>query len=230
MDANRTTSGEYQLHDELARFCLPESNQDASRKLAWTNSICILFLTIGLVGARSAGNFREPPPRVDEAVPVVIEPIKPPPSPEVQKVEATTQSQTAAPQVVAVTINTPAINFSVPTIGNLVVPNALAQAPSPQPLMTKPTVLNISSTGDNGDRPQPPYPPMALSENEQGSVGLSMTVDDTGVVTQITLKESSGYPILDRSTQEFIKRHWHILPANGSHFFETTITYKIAVN
>lgn len=233
MDANRTTSAtasHYQLQDELARFCLPESHQDGSRKLAWTNSICILFLIIGLAGARSASQFAEPPPRVEEAVPVVIEPLKPPPAPEVQKVRPAEQNPSAAPQVVAVTINTPAINFSVPTIGNLLVPNALASAPPAQALMSQPRVLKVSSTGENGDRPQPPYPPIALSENEQGSVGVAITVDDTGAVAQIALKESSGYPVLDRSTLEFIQRHWHILPANGSHNFETTITYQIAVN
>ena len=230
MDANRTTSASYQLHDELARLCLPAASQDSNRKLAWTNSICLLFLTIGLVGARTASPFTEPPPKVEEAVPVIIEPLKPPPAPEVQKVQPTEQTQSAAPPVVAVTINTPAINFAVPTIGNLVVPNALAQAPSAQQLMSQPTVLDVGSTGDNGDRPQPAYPPIALSENEQGSVSVAITVDDTGAVTQIALKASSGYPMLDRSTQEFIKRHWHIPPVNGSHFFETTITYKIAVN
>ena len=75
MGANRTTAGGYQLQDELARFCLPEADRDANRKLAWTNSICLLFLIIGLAGARSAANFTEPAPRVEEAVPTIIEPI-----------------------------------------------------------------------------------------------------------------------------------------------------------
>jgi protein TonB len=229
MDANRTTSG-YQLHDELARFCLPEASRDPSRKLAWTNSICILFLLIGLVGARQAANFVEPPPKVEESVPVIIEPLKPPPSPEVQKVQATTQSQQAVPQVVAVTIDTPAINFAVPTIGNLIVPATLARAPAAETVMAKPTTLRVSSTGENGDRPYPPYPPIALSEAEQGSVTVSILVDEFGVATQVTLMKSSGYPILDRSTLDFIKRRWHIQPINGSRNFETVITYKIATN
>jgi protein TonB len=230
MDANRTTSGGYQLHDELARFCLPAANRDASRKLAWTNSICLLFLIIGLTGGRQAGNFTEPPPRVEEAVPTIIEPIKPPPSAVVQKVQASDQNQSAAPQVVAVTLDTPAINFAVPTIGNLLVPNALAQAPSVAGLVSRPRVVRVGSTGESGDRPQPPYPPIALAEGEQGSVAVSFTVDETGVVTDIALKESSGYPVLDRSTIEFIKRHWILPPVNGSHQFETTLIYKIAVN
>ena len=229
MEAKRTTSG-YQLHDDLARLCLPGADHDPSRKLAWTNSICILFLLIGLVGAKQAADFAEPPPQLEEAVAVIIEPMKPPPSPEVQKIQVTDQNQSTAPQMVAVTLDTPAINFAVPTIGNLVVPNALAQAPSVAKLVGQPRVHKISSTGAGGERPQPPYPPIALSEAEQGTVAVSLTVDETGVVTDIVLKESSGYPVLDRSTLEFIKRHWIIPPLNGSHWFETTIIYQIAVN
>ena len=51
MDANRTSPG-YELKDELARLCLPAANRDPNRKLAWVNSICILFLLIGIFGAR----------------------------------------------------------------------------------------------------------------------------------------------------------------------------------
>jgi protein TonB len=229
MEAKRTTSG-YQLHDDLARLCLPGADHDPSRKLAWTNSICILFLLIGLVGAKQAADFAEPPPQLEEAVAVIIEPMKPPPSPEVQKIQVTDQNQSTAPQMVAVTLDTPAINFAVPTIGNLVVPAALAQAPSPSQLVTSARVLKISSTGQGGARPQPPYPPIALAEAEQGSVAIALTVDDAGTIMQIAVKESSGYPVLDRSTVEFIKRHWLIPPVNGSHLFETIITYQIAVN
>ena len=52
MDANRTNSG-YALRDELARFCLPEASRDPSRKLAWNNSVCILFRLIGFLDPES---------------------------------------------------------------------------------------------------------------------------------------------------------------------------------
>lgn len=230
MEVKPTATG-YALSDELARYCLPETSRDPNRKLAWTNSICVLFLTIGFFGSREAANFTKPPPRVEESVPTIVEPVKPPPATDVQIVQATDQSQSVTPAVVAVSIDTPAINFAVPTVGNVIVPTALAQAPTvPQTALRQPSTLRVNSTGGNGDRPQPPYPAMALAEAEQGSVSVAMTVDDAGAITQISLKESSGYPILDRSTLEFIKRHWHILPVNGSHAFESTITFKIAVN
>jgi TonB family protein len=226
MDANRTAP--YELKDELARFCLPAANRDPNRKLAWTNSICILFLLIGLVGAKRAPGFVEPPPRAQEIVPTIIEPMPASKTMENQKPETSDEDKTVAPPVVAVTLNTPAVNFSVPTIGNLVVPNALAQAP-PAAIL-KAAILRINSTGSGGERPQPPYPKIALEEAEQGSVKLSMTVDESGVITDIQVKESSGYPILDRSAVEFVKRHWSIPPVSGTRFFETTIIYKLTLN
>ena len=228
MGANRTTSG-YQLQGELARLSLPGAGRDPGRKLAWTNSICALFLLIGLVGSRPAANFVEPPPQVEETVPTIIEPLKPP-APEVQKVQPSASSQESAPPVVAVTIDTPAINFAVPTIGNLVVPAALAQAPAAKIVLAQPVTFRVTSTGKNGERPYPPYPSIALSAGEQGSVTVSILVDEFGVATQVSLKESSGYPILDRGTLEFIKRRWHIMPLNGSRNFETIITYRISAN
>ena len=45
MDANRISTG-YELKDELARLCLPPADGDRNQRLAWTNSICILFFTI----------------------------------------------------------------------------------------------------------------------------------------------------------------------------------------
>ncbi len=147
-EANQAARG-YELKDELARLCLPTANRDANRKLAWTNSICLLFLLIGLIGAKRAPGFVEPAPRAQEIVPMIFEPLPTPPTMENQKTE-TSEDKTIAPQAVAVTLDTPAINFSVPTIGNLVVPDALAQAPTAKAL--KAAILRINSTGAGGER------------------------------------------------------------------------------
>ena len=230
-DANRITPG-YELKDELARFCLPPANRDPNRKLAWTNSICILFLLVGLLGAKRAANFVAPPPQTAEVIPIIIEAATPPPAAsENQNQVQKEQDQPDEPQVVAVILDSPAINFSVPTVGNLVVPTALAKAPPAVAL--KPAVaraLAINSTGIGGERPQPPYPKIALEQAQQGSVVLTMTADETGVITSVAVKESSGYPILDRSTLDFVKRHWTVPPGGGTRIYEATITYKLTVN
>ena len=206
---------------------------DSDQRLAWVNSICILFLLIGVLGAKSAFISIKPLPTVEDAGAAIIEPLPPPPqtTPEPQEQDQTEQEKPDAPQVVVVTPDAPSINFAVPTIGNLVVPSTLAKAPpiSPlkavAPLRTRPAVLD--STGSGGERPQPPYPRMALEQGQQGAVTLSMTVDDAGLITTIEVKQSSGSSVLDRSALDFVKRHWIVPPGQGTRTYEATINYKL---
>ena len=54
--------------------------------------------------------------------------------------------------------------------------------------------------------------------------------DAAGNVVAADVKTSSGFPVLDRATVEFIRRHWR-LPTDGStRHFETSITYKLLMN
>src|SRR6185437_7950031 len=229
-DANRMES--YALKSELERLCLPAASRNSNRKLAWMNSICILFLVIGIFGAASARVSIKPIPPVEEIAPVVLETIPPP-----QKVTPTEnensnpQPTPEVPNVVVVVPNAPNINFSVPTVGNLLAPSAVAKAPPLNPLQRVEPVnplAQISNTGSSGSRPQPPYPKLALEQGEQGTVVLLLSADAAGNVASIQVKSSSGFSMLDRATEDFIKRHW-TLPSGIStnQLFETTITYKL---
>ena len=225
------------LRSEVARVCLPAPDRDAYRRLAWTNSVCIFFLIIGVVGARSRLPVPSRPPPIEQPIPVIIEALPPPPSAEVKQIDPQNEDQKEiAPRVVAVTMNTPAIDFSVPTVGNLVVPMAAATAPPPaaaaQLTQSAPRSTQgpatTADTGDRGDRPKPEsYPAQALQLGQQGTVVLLLTVDDVGAVTGVTVKESSGYPILDRDAARWVRRHWIQPPINGSHVYETKIIYRI---
>ena len=93
------------------------------------------------------------------------------------------------------------------------------------PLRSQPRT--IQNTGQGGERPSPTYPRIALEQGEQGSVTLSITVDQAGIITGIAVKTSSGHPLLDRSALEFVKKHWIIPPAGGNQLYETTITYLL---
>jgi TonB family protein len=224
----------YELKSELARVCLPAPDRDANRRLAWTNSVCVFFLIIGVVGARTRLPIPSRPPPIEQPVPIIVEPLAaPPPSTEVKQVEPQTRddSQTA-PQSVAVTLNTPAINFSVPTIGNLLVP--ASAAPAPPPVELKPAAapvqqgpIKTGSTGEGGDRPEPPYPRELQELGQQGTVVLSFAVNDVGAVTSITVKETSGFAPLDRVARDFIKRRWIQPPIDGNHIFEVSIKYNL---
>ncbi|HWX18622.1 MAG TPA: energy transducer TonB [Candidatus Binatia bacterium] len=226
-------SPRYELTDELARFCLPATQRDPNRKLAWVNSVCILFLLVGILGTKSIGIFIKPlPPAPEELVPVVVEPVAlPPQTATEQNQQQNEQQRPDTPQVVVVTPEAPNISFAVPTIGNLVVPNALAKAPPlaplqpPAPLKTQP--LNLENTGSGGERPQPPYPKIALEQAQQGTVTLLLRADEAGNIISVEVKTPSGSPLLDRSTLEFVKRHWTVPRGTGAHVFEATITYKL---
>jgi TonB family protein len=232
LGANRTELG-YELESELARTALHATERDPNRKLAWVNSVCILFLLIGVFGSKPASIRIRPLPPAEAVSAVIVEPLPPPPQTqsEQQNQEQNSQEQVDTPQVVVVTPDAPSINFSVPTIGNLVVPNAVAQAPPVTPLKrvaplrNQPSVLN--TTGSGGDRPQPPYPKIALAQGQQGSVTLRMTVDDAGLISTIDIMQSSGFPILDRSAMDFVKRHWTVPPDKGTRSYEATINYQL---
>jgi protein TonB len=227
------TSCDHVLKSELARFCLPAANRDSTRKLAWVNSICLLFLLIGLIGWKPGSIRIMAPPPIEQVVPIVIEQPPPPPTRvEAQQTEEQPdRNKPEVPQVVVVTPDSPAIVFSVPTIGNVIMPNALAVAPPANP--AKPLVplrnqiTSITSTGSGGERPSPQYPQIAQDLRQEGTVLLSMTVDENGSITSIEVKQSSGFPILDRNALDFVKRHW-LLPAGAAgRIFEAPINYTL---
>ena len=236
LDAN-AVSREYELGSTLARLGLRATEADPNRKLAWVNSICILFLLIGIGGSRPAASRIKPLPPMDEVNAVIVEPLPPPPQVPADQQRLAQQSNEAkpdTPQVVVVTPESPSINFSVPTIGNVVVPNGIAVAPPEAPLKpvtplrSVPSVLN--NTGSSGERPQPPYPKIALDQGQQGLVKLRMTVDEAGLIQTIELAQSSGSPVLDHSALEFVKRHWTVQASQGSRIYEATINYKLQIN
>jgi protein TonB len=237
LDANRTEPA-YELRSELARTLLHATDRDPDRTLAWVNSVCILFLLIGVAGSKPASVAIQPLPPIEEVTAAIVEPLPPPPQAQLQQQnqEQTDEKPPDTPQVVVVTPDAPSISFSVPTIGNLLVPNAIAQAPplAPlkpvEPLRAKPILLNLNSTGSGGERPQPPYPRIALDQGQQGSVTLRMTVDEAGLIKTIEVAQSSGFPILDHSAMDFVKRRWTVPSGKGARLYEATINYKIQLD
>jgi TonB family protein len=229
----------YQLKSDLARVCLPVPGTVVSRRLAWANSISVLFLLIGVAGEQS----RLPPlkavPPLEQPAPVIIEPLPPvtPPAAEIKPTEQQNEEdKPETPHFQAVTLDTPAINFSVPTPGSLLVPMSVAPTPAEAaplkraaPVQHAPTT--IQSTGNGGDRPAPEkYPEYALRLEQQGTVTLLVTVDDEGKVVSAEIHESSGSPILDEDAQKWVRRHWIVPPANGGHVFLAPIHYLLRSN
>jgi TonB family protein len=226
MDANRT-SPPYELKDELARLCLPSVNRDPNLKLAWVNSVCIVFLIIGISGARRGLIAIKPAPPLEQIVPVIVEPLTLPPQDTTQKKQNPDENKREAPRVNVVIPQTPSVNFSVPTIGSVVVPANLAVAPPLEPMRTASQISSLNNTGNGGDRPQPQYPPIAMQMGEQGMVVVLLSGDAAGNVVSVEVKESSGFPVLDRATVDFIKRHWRLPAGTDNGQFQSSITYRL---
>jgi len=224
MAANQISPA-YELKDELARSSLVTGRREPERKLAWVNSVCLLFLLIGVLGARRGMIAIKPVPPLQEPVPVITQPAVLPPQPAAMKKPQMPQANSQKPLVVVVP-NAPSINFSVPTAGTLATAAALAPAPQIAPAQ----IRSVQNTGSGGDRPEPPYPPIALETGEQGTVVLILTGDDAGNIISADVKQSSGFPVLDRATVDFVKHHWRLPTDTATRSFETSITYQLQLN
>src|SRR5690242_11421550 len=74
----------YVLSSDLAKLSLPAEYVDSYRNLAWTNSICFLFLVIGLMGLRAPKVVHKPLVQITETAPVIFTPPEEQPQPEPQ--------------------------------------------------------------------------------------------------------------------------------------------------
>ena len=91
-----------------------------------------------------------------------------------------------------------------------------------------PQIEQIRATGIEGDRPAPPYPEESLANREEGRVVLLIEVDESGKITSVTVKNSSGYSRLDWATADYVKRHWLFDPAGRPRKFEAPISFHLS--
>ena len=134
----------YALHSDLAQFCLPAANRDVNRILAYVNSICSLFLAIGLAGINPPVLEQKVPEPAQQFVPVeIVQPPEPPktePQPQEQDPQLQPDTPVVMPQVATVVAADPTqVKFAVPVEGPVVfAPAKFAQAPPPAPPKTGP--------------------------------------------------------------------------------------------
>ena len=222
----------YELHSDLAQLCLPRANREEHRKLAWLNSLCFMFLVVGLIGMRARPIVLKNLPPLEEVIPTVFEPPPPvaPPVNENQPPEEDNNEQADTATIVVVAPANAAVAFSVPTVGNVVMQNAaLAPPPPPKPLQQSsgPVIKRIQSTGKGGDFPDPSsYPVRALQERMQGTVDIYFEVEETGTITKIEVKDSSGHPYLDNFCKEWIKKHY-VFPPGEKRYHMRSFTFQL---
>jgi TonB family protein len=229
-------------HNDLPRYCLEPDVAESNRALAWMNAICFVYLMIGVLGLRPADILiNKKAALADEVVPTIIEPL-------VTPVKAVTEASPETPtekaeesggQVIAVTADSPEVMFSVPTVGNVLVPAGLAQAPPADPmrgavplssLSTQVDALRVEQitvTGLGGSRPPPIYPRDSLLRKEEGVVVLRIEVSDSGRVASVTVKDSSGYSRLDQAALDQVRRRWFFEGGKGRRVYDCSIVFQL---
>src|ERR1051325_10763599 len=82
---------EYTITSDLSQLCLPREYKDSNRRLAWANSVCCLFVIIGIAGLKPPKANVKPLSTPNEIIPVVInQPEETPPTPQDQPPEPDT--------------------------------------------------------------------------------------------------------------------------------------------
>ncbi|MFZ4536957.1 energy transducer TonB [Propionivibrio sp.] len=101
-------------------------------------------------------------------------------------------------------------------------PNAAAFTVAPQPSavtvatpIAAPTVTPLTAARFDADylnNPKPTYPPASRRLHEEGEVVLRVRVSAEGHPESVEIKQSSGFPRLDRAAEAAVSR-WRFVPA-----------------
>lgn len=231
----------YTLTSDIAQLCLPAASRDENKRLAWANSVCILFLVVGFIGVKPpklVEKTLEPEP-VEVAPVIFTPPSEPPPTvqePQPDQEPPPPDLMVDAPQVVTVVAANPAaVAFPVPVEGPVMVaasprfatpPPATPPRPTPLPTGPPKPVTFRPSTTDGGFYPQPPYPREALTAGIQGTVVLYVIVSEAGEASSVEVQDSSGSAKLDRPTLDYVKRRWR-WPAGPVRHYLVPVEYRV---
>jgi len=209
----------YTLSSDLAKLCLPSEYRDSNRILAWVNSICFLFLLIGLVGLRPPKVIERPLSQPQEIVPVIFTPPEETKAqPDAKPDEPEPQEQPLeTPQVamVVAAADPSTVAFAVPVQGAVAIaPARFATAPPPANT-APPQPTKFDPNANAGTFPPPSYPGIAVRNRYQGKATLEIMVDASGAVTSVKVVKTSGYPVLDEAAMQVVKSRWHFQPGTA---------------
>jgi TonB family protein len=223
---------------ELAPVRLPFSggSRDDWRSLAWINSICALFLLVGVLGFRSRPNHQSPTRDQTNVVPIVFMPevkqeeLKPVFTEFSPSSQSETVAETTPPPVVAVA-ESAQVSFPVPVQGpvTLVVPRYSPQPSVPTPSRPAASARQITFNADNnphGYFPKPTYPPSELAAHHEGRVMLAVVIAPNGKAQSVTVNQSSGWEKLDEAAVQKVRDDWDFGPGN-TRYFHVPLVFQI---
>ena len=147
----------------------------------------------------------EPAPQIVEkrSEPVVVNET-PQPEPQIAKSEPVAESPSSSPQEIQ--------------------PQSLSKpilAPRPEDLRSPDQAQGIElpqiaqPPKPISRNPKPPYPLLARERRQEGTVLLRVKVSDAGRIQEAEIKQSSGFPLLDKSALKTIRRYWQFEPARS---------------
>ncbi len=147
-------------------------------------------------------HFVAPPPRIEAPRPEPrIEPPRPRPV-------AKRPKPVEPPAVLAAPVE-------APSPSPVIVAPPPPPPPAPAPVVAAPPPLPVTQPIFNADyleNPAPSYPQPSRRRGEQGRVILRVLVNPRGGAEDVQVRTSSGYPRLDDSARETVRR-WKFVPA-----------------
>jgi protein TonB len=222
---------QYQLSDDLARLCLPSEYKDATRTLAWVNSICLLFLVIGLIGVKQPIIVKRPLSEIVEPVAVELPPPQEQPQiqPDTPPEETPQETTTDVPQVVAVVAaaDPSQVAFAVPVVGAVATKEARFATPPPPVNFTPPKLTRFDPNAMHGGSfPEITYPGSAQRNKQQGTCTLIFEIDPNGAVKSVKLEKTSGFKVLDDAAFNAVTNRWRF-PAGSPGLFVKDFQFKL---
>ena len=226
---------------DLFRLCLREESREPARFLAWANSICLLFLIVGLFGlCFPVIHTTAAPPRI-ESVPVIWTAPEPErriasletkkPGPMDVLMERTGESATEIPQAASVASVAAPERIAFPVVPVLAKEGASHlqnDVPVRQPYVpARPTAFQPRSSGTEAFTPPPEYPRRALRTGREGTVIIEFSVSQAGQVNSVNVRTSSGYGELDNAALVVVRDKWRFGPgARRSYFWACSFQIK----
>lgn len=105
------------------------------------------------------------------------------------------------------------------------------QTPTPPPQGSEEPLVESNYRVNSLNNPKPPYPLAARRRGEQGRVILHTHVRADGVASEVEIKQSSGYELLDNSARQTVQQ-WRFVPASRrgvpiDSWVEIPITFRL---
>lgn len=201
------------------------------RHLAWTVSVCALFLAIGLLGLLRPRVHPIPPVSRTQLLPVALFEPSPQPKPAQSAPKPAPSNSSTDPEPIAiqaVAVSPSKAIFAMPLTTTAILVPVHEAFPAMEAAAAEPAQNTAFTPGTGGaDTPQPQYPRLAEQRGYEGKVVVNFTVQPSGTVTDVALAKSSGFNVLDEAALSTIRNRWRF-PAGGlrHHYVEVIFQLK----